>query len=55
MMPLTKAQMAEIRSWGVGDLDFFIATPGTGKKCTDRYLNHLWNEWRRPLRSTISR
>jgi integrase len=46
MVPLTKAQMAEIRSWGVRDLAFFIATPATGKRCTDRYLNHLWNEWR---------
>jgi hypothetical protein len=47
MVPLTKAQMAEIRSWGVRDLAFFIATPATGKRCTDRYLNHLWNEWRK--------
>jgi integrase len=45
MVPLTKAQMAEIRSWGVCDLDFFITTPG-GKRCTERYLNHLWREWR---------
>jgi integrase len=46
MVPLTKAQMVEIRSWGVGDLAFFIATPVAGKRCTERYLNHLWREWR---------
>jgi len=39
--------MAEIRSWGVRDLAFFIATPVTGRRGIDRYLNHLWNEWRR--------
>jgi integrase len=54
MVPLTKAQMTDIRSWGVRDLAFFIATPVTGKKCTDRYLNHLWNEWRRsPIAAPI--
>jgi integrase len=46
MVPLTKAQMAEIRSWGVGDLNFFITTPARGKRCSERYLNELWNEWR---------
>jgi integrase len=46
MVPLTKAQMAEIRSWGVRDLAFFIATPITGKRCTERYLNLLWRTWR---------
>jgi hypothetical protein len=29
----------------VRDLDFFITTP-SGKRCTERYLNHLWREWR---------
>ena len=46
MVPLTKAQMAEIKSWGVRDLDFFIGVPRTGKRCSDRYLNTLWNSWR---------
>jgi hypothetical protein len=46
MVPLTKAQMAEIKSWGVRDLAFFIATPVTGKRCTERYLNLLWRTWR---------
>lgn len=46
MVPLTKAQMAEIKSWGVRDLDFFISMPRTGKRCTDRYLNTLWHSWR---------
>jgi integrase len=47
MVPLTRAQMDEIRSWGVGDLAFFIATQGGGKKITERYLNRLWNAWRK--------
>jgi integrase len=45
MVPLTKAQMAEIKSWGVRDLDFFITTP-SGKRCTETYLNKLWVAWR---------
>lgn len=44
-VPLTADQMAEITSWGVRDLDFFITTM-TGKRCTERYLNKLWNAWR---------
>jgi integrase len=44
-VPLTTDQMIEIRSWGVRDLDFFITTP-FGKRCTERYLNKLWNVWR---------
>jgi integrase len=45
-VPLSAAQMTEIRSWGVRDLEFFIATPVTGKRCTARYLNELLNNWR---------
>lgn len=45
-VPLTAAQMTEIRSWGVRDLEFFIATPVTGKRCSSRYLNELWHRWR---------
>jgi integrase len=45
MVPLTAAQMAEIKSWKVRDLEFFITTL-TGNRCTDRYLNSLWNSWR---------
>jgi integrase len=45
-VPLNAEQMAEIRSWAVRDLDFFITTPGTGRRCTPTYLNMLWNEWR---------
>ncbi len=46
MVPLTAAQMAEIKSWGVRDLEFFITTPAVGKRCSATYLNHLWNAWR---------
>ena len=45
-VPLTGNQMAEIKSWGVQDLKFFINTPVTGNRCTAHYLNQLWNEWR---------
>ena len=45
-VPLTTEQMAAIKSWDVRDLDFFITTPVTGKRCTAHYLNQLWNEWR---------
>jgi len=61
MVPLTAAQMAEIKSWGVRDLDCMITTPKIGKRCSATYLNHLWNDWRgteeaapiRALRMTI--
>ncbi len=46
IVPLTAAQMAEIKCWGVRDLDCFITTPVTGKRCSATYLNHLWNDWR---------
>jgi integrase len=45
-VPLTADQMAEIRSWGVKDLAYFITTPITGKRCTTKYINQLWSEWR---------
>ncbi len=45
MVPLTKAQMVEIKSWPVRDLQFFITSP-TGKKVSANYLNELWNDWR---------
>lgn len=38
MVPLTKAQMAEIRSWPVRDLEFFIVSP-RGRKCSPEALN----------------
>ena len=44
-MPLTADQMTEINSWGVRDLDFFITTPATGRRCTPTYLNILWSDW----------
>jgi integrase len=45
-VPLTTDQMAKIKCWGVKDLDYFITTPITGKRCTPKYLNQLWSEWR---------
>jgi integrase len=44
-VPLTAKQMAEIRSWGARDLDFFITTPA-GRRCSATYMNILWNNWR---------
>ena len=44
-VPLTKAQMKEIRSWGVRDLDFFL-TSASGRRCTALYLSQLWADWR---------
>jgi integrase len=46
IVPLTVDQMAEIGSWGVRDLDCFITTPATGRRCSANYLNTLWNDWR---------
>jgi integrase len=46
MVPLTKAQMSEIRSWGVKDLEPFIITPRAGKRFSARYLERLWRSWR---------
>jgi hypothetical protein len=36
--------MAEIRSWSVRDLQFFIMS-STGKKCSAGYLNRVWNDF----------
>ncbi|MGA8654393.1 MAG: tyrosine-type recombinase/integrase [Xanthobacteraceae bacterium] len=44
-VPLTSAQMAEIKSWHVRDLEFFIATLG-GRGFVASYLNRVWREWR---------
>jgi len=44
-VPLTKAQMKEIRSWGVRDLDFFL-TSASGRRCTALYLSQLRAIWR---------
>ncbi len=41
-VPLTKAQMDKIRSWGVRDLEFFITTL-MGKRCSAVNLNGMWN------------
>jgi integrase len=46
LVPLTKAQMTEIKSWNVRDLECFISTPKIGKRFSSRYLNNLWNDWR---------
>jgi integrase len=45
-VPLTIEQMAEIKSWDVRDLDFFITTPATGRRCSAHYLSELWTNWR---------
>jgi integrase len=46
-VPLTAAQMREIRSWGARDLEFFISTPGSGKRYSPNALNKSWNGWRK--------
>jgi hypothetical protein len=38
--------MAEIRSWGVRDLEFFLSTPKINRRFTKRYLDHSWRQWR---------
>jgi integrase len=43
-VPLTAAQMTEIKSWGVRDLEFFIS--GSGRRYTTNALNKAWNKWR---------
>jgi hypothetical protein len=45
-VPLEAAQMTEIKSWGIRDLERLISTPKAGKRLTERYLNDLWREWR---------
>jgi integrase len=44
-VPLTAAQMTEIRSWGVRDLEPFIST-ASGKRFTPGYLENIWRVWR---------
>lgn len=44
-VPLTKAQMAEVRSWGVKDLDLFLKS-AVGNQYTADHLNTRWNRWR---------
>jgi integrase len=44
-VPLTAAQMTEIRSWRVSDLEFFITTPKGRKRFSPVYLSILWNRW----------
>jgi site-specific recombinase XerD len=43
-VPLTAAQMSEIKSWGVRDLEFFIS--GSGRRYTTNAINKAWNKWR---------
>jgi integrase len=44
-VPLSKAHMSEIRSWGVEGLDLFIKSPA-GRQMKATRLNNLWNRWR---------
>lgn len=44
-IPLTGAQMAEIRSWGVSPLDLFIKSI-RNRPYTATHLNSRWNRWR---------
>lgn len=44
-VPLTKDQVREIMSWGVGDMDYFIKST-RGKPYTATHLNSRWNRWR---------
>lgn len=45
-VPLLKSQVAEIRSWCVKDLDFFLKSP-SGNPYTGNGLNNRWNRWRK--------
>ena len=38
--------MAEIRSWGLRELECFLATPKIGRRFSKRYLDHAWRKWR---------
>jgi integrase len=51
-VPLTAAQMREIKSWGVCDLEFFITTPKGRKRFSPVYLSILWNRWHSNAAST---
>lgn len=44
-VPLTQMQVAEIKSWGVGPLEFYLTSP-SGKQFTGDGLNSRWNRWR---------
>lgn len=44
-IPLTVAQMAEIRSWDVSPLDLFIKS-NRNKPYSATHLNSRWNRWR---------
>lgn len=44
-VPLTAAQMAEIRSWDVSPLDLFLKST-RNKPYTATHLNSRWNRWR---------
>lgn len=48
-VPLTAAQMTEIKSWSVCDMEFFIATPKGRKQFSPLYLSILWNRWRNEM------
>jgi integrase len=50
-VPLTTAQMSEIKSWGVRDLEFFIS--GNGKRYTTHAMNRAWNRWRETSPMTV--
>lgn len=44
-VPLTREQVRELRSWRVGELDFFLKST-TGKRFSGDHLNSRWNRWR---------
>jgi integrase len=44
-VPLTEAQLMEIRSWGVTDLDLFLKST-VGHQYSADHLNTRWNRWR---------
>lgn len=44
-VPLTRAQMVEIRSWGVADLDPFVKST-RGKQMSAHSLGASWAQWR---------
>lgn len=44
-VPLSAEQMAEIRSWGVADLDRFIKADN-GKAMSSKALGSKWDQWR---------
>jgi integrase len=44
-IPLTAEQMAEIKSWGVADLDLFLKSTA-GKPYNANHLGSRWQRWR---------